>query len=180
MSDIMLDIETLGTDTKSVMLSIGACEFDQNRVVGHFERHIDITDSIRAGGKIDGRTILWWLGQSKEAQQALLDAKCVSLESALLDLSAAFDWEGKNVWCNGASFDFAILKSNFDFINKSLPWAYYSEMDMRTIKGILGKVKWRQIAVAPDLAHSALSDAIAQAKSLQRVDMLWERDQVAA
>lgn len=174
MSDIMLDIETLGTAPGSVILSIGAVQFDEFRVTKRFSVHIDVQDSVKNGGRIDALTVLWWLGQSKEAQQALLDAKCVSLEQALNDLTAAFDWAGKNVWCNGAAFDFPILKSNFEFLNKKAPWAYYNEMDMRTVKGILGKVMWRSIEVKPALAHDALADAEAQAKTLQAVPMLWK------
>ena len=163
MNKIMIDIETMGTSPGCVILSIGAVEFDDTKIVGEFHVHIDIEDAVKRGGHLDPRTVLWWLEQSKEAQNAILEAKSKFLEVALLELEAAFDWEGKEVWCNGAGFDFPILKAAHDMVGRKLPWAYYNEMDYRTLKNLAGKDLFESVRVRPTLAHDGLEDARAQA-----------------
>lgn len=169
MRDIMLDIETLGTTPGCVILSIGAVEFDDTTTYGKFSVHIDPIDAVRHGMHIDASTVMWWLDQSKEAQNALLNAEQVPLCYALLAFADTFDWKNSRVWCNGAAFDFPILGAAFKAANMKQPWAYYNEMDMRTIKGLVGKEAWKTHAVKPTIAHDGLADAIAQARTLQNV-----------
>ena len=49
MSNIMLDIETLGTRSTSVILSIGAVEFDKTSILRAFHKRIDIDSCLRQG-----------------------------------------------------------------------------------------------------------------------------------
>jgi DNA polymerase III epsilon subunit-like protein len=164
---IMLDIETLGTKPGCIILSIGAVEFTGTEITKTFHVNIDVEDSSKFDMHIDARTVLWWLGQSKEAQDAILQAQVFGLEQALCEFEAAFDWNDVQVWCNGAAFDFPILSHAFNAVGKKTPWKYYDEMDMRTVKGLVGKDMWKKLQVKAKLAHDALEDAIAQAKTLQ-------------
>lgn len=167
MSDIMLDIETLGTQPGCIVLSIGAVEFDNALILRTFHAFIDPRDSAEYGLHIDAGTVMWWLGQSKEAQDAIVKMPPNPLIGSLKAFSEAFEWGDKRVWCNGAAFDFPILAGIFKAAGLPIPWKYYNEMDLRTIKGLLGVTKWKAIQVKPALAHSALEDAVAQAKTVQ-------------
>lgn len=171
MRNIMLDLETMGTSPGCVILSIGAVEFTDH-IVGEFHAHIDVKSSTDAGLLLEAPTVMWWLGQSKEAQQSLLDADTVSLHDALEAFVDTFDWGNTRVWANGASFDFPIIKAAFEAVGGNIPWAYYNEMDHRTLKNLVGKDVYKKLQVKPNLAHDALSDARAQA--LTAIDiMAW-------
>ena len=169
MRNIMLDLETLGTNPGCVVLSIGAVEFDMNGIKGEFHAHIDLDSSIDAGLVMEPRTVMWWFDQSKEAQTALLEADTVSLGDALEALIDTFEWEDTRVWANGAGFDFPILKAAFDAVGINAPWTFYNEMDMRTMKNLVGKEVFDKLRVRPSIAHDALDDARAQALTLMNI-----------
>ena len=91
MRHLMLDLETLGTTPGCVVLSIGAVEFDLDGIKSEFRAHIDVDSSTALGLKVDARTVMWWLDQSKEAQNALLQADPFPIHGVLDALSDTFD-----------------------------------------------------------------------------------------
>lgn len=163
MTDVMIDIETLGVLPGCVILSIGATNGKDN-----FSVKIDVEDSVKRGLIIEPRTTIWWMGQSEEARK-LISEKGVDLESALKSFASSFDWKNSRVWCNGASFDFPILKAAFNAIGKELPWPYYNEMDFRTIKNFFDKRLFQELQVKPTVAHDGLQDARAQLATLDHL-----------
>ena len=48
-----------------------------------------------------------------------------------------------------------------------LPWAYYNTRDYRTLKNLVSRQTYDSLRVRPRVAHNALDDAIAQARTLQ-------------
>jgi hypothetical protein len=172
MNNVMLDLETLGVTPNSIILSIGAVEFDESNLGDVFHMGIDYEDQVKRDMHVDASTAMWWLGQDQAAQQALLKitAGALSLPVVLTKFAAAFkNWDKKRLWCNGASFDIPLLVAAHKKSNLIQPWRYSNEMDMRTIKGLFGKEAWKLHAEKPTVAHDGLADAIAQARSLQRV-----------
>lgn len=163
---IMIDIESLGTKPGCVVLSIGACEFSDKGVGKQFYASINPESCTQWGLSIEPRTVLWWFDQSQDARDFITKGKHVDLDIALSELKAAFKWKGKNVWCNGASFDFPILTAAHDAVGQSVPWEYWAGNDYRTIKNIVGRDVFDACKVAPTVAHNALADAVAQAETL--------------
>ncbi len=49
------------------------------------------------------------------------------------------------------------------------PWAYYNEMDHRTMKNLLGKTEMKKLTAKATLKHDALDDARTQALTLNNV-----------
>lgn len=176
MENIMIDTETLGTLPGCVILSIGAVEFDANGFGKEFEILIDPESCVEAGLKIDPRTVMWWMSQNDAARNSLLTGVKTPLNVALGQFAEAFDWQGKKVWCNGASFDFPILAAAYDAFNCETPWKYFDCMDYRTVKGLLSRKEVNDIEkkVAKKFkrcAHKALDDAKHQA--LMLTEMIW-------
>lgn len=170
MRHLMLDLETFGTRPGCVVLSIGAVEFDMSgRCHKRFHAHMETEPQVAAGLHIDPRTVDWWLDQSKEAQTQLLKSTRLHPTLVLNDLVQAFDWSDLRVWANGAGFDFPILKALFDAYDMQAPWAFYNEMDFRTLKVLIGKERFKLLQVHNDLKHDALADAIAQTGTLMNV-----------
>lgn len=166
MNNVMIDIETLGTAANSVILSIGAVSFDADGLLAdEFYSNINIDSCLDKGLAVEGRTILWWMGQSDEARAALgLNER--SLTGALVGLDSAFDWRDTLIWCNGLSFDLPILDTAYRACGMQAPWQYYNGRDYRTIKGELDRDVFKSLEVKPTVGHNALADAKAQALTL--------------
>lgn len=168
MQDVMIDIETLGREAGCVVLSIGATEFYKNGVGDGVNILIDVEESVTACGlKLEPATVLWWFTQSKEAQNAVINAQGREpLDDCLIRFNDFLHPGNKRVWCNGAAFDFPILKGLYKASGREPAWMYYNEMDFRTIKGLVGKDAMKQHQCKPTIAHDGLADAIAQAQTL--------------
>lgn len=167
MSDaIMIDIETLGTSKNSVILAIGAVQFNENGIVHKFYQTVDPTSCQDWGAVIDARTVMWWMEQSDAARKALTSAKTVPLDIALAELSAAFKWKGLDVWANGIDFDMVILEESYKMVGKPVPWPYWAKKDYRTLKKIAPQAIVDACEEKACVAHNALADAIAQAATL--------------
>ncbi|HAN6200867.1 TPA: exonuclease, partial [Escherichia coli] len=81
---LMIDLETMGTNTNAPIVVIGAVFFDpQTGEIGPvFYIVISLTDAMNTGAVPDGGTIEWWLKQSSEARAAILTDQ-VKLKDAL-------------------------------------------------------------------------------------------------
>ena len=168
MQSLMLDIETLGTKAGCIVLSIGAVEFDNDGLGKEFEVVIDVESAVKAGLVIEPRTVMWWMEQSDEARKKIT-APGVDLLTALGQFKDAFDWKGKQVWCNGANFDFPILEAAFGCFDAPTPWLFYNTNDYRTMKNLVGKKLVGDIQKAHGevfTKHGALDDAKSQALTL--------------
>lgn len=163
--NVMIDTETLGVFADSVIMSIGAVKF--NLETGTIEDDpfyvsISIDSNTVQGRRIQEDTLIWWLGQSAEAQAVFHEPKVI-LPDALEQLS---DWVGPDeyeVWSNGADFDIPLLAHAFHTNDMHAPWKFYNTRCFRTRKNAPGVPK---ATTKPKVAHNALSDAIAQAEHL--------------
>jgi len=171
-NNIMIDIETLGTGTNSVILSIGAVAFNEEGLGKEYHAHIDPQSCTDAGLQIDARTVMWWLTQDDAARKAITTGKQVPLIKALVDLKEAFNWKDVKVWCNGANFDFPILSNAYQALGGEAPWPYWAALDYRTIKNIVPTDVLKACKEQAGTAHDALSDAKAQALTLISL-MTW-------
>lgn len=162
---VMIDLETLGTRPGSVIVSIGAVVFDERGVQRDrsFEARIDIDSSLEAGLTVDGSTIEWWMRREPSAREVFrcqgdpLSAVLARFWTWLDNIPEAELY----VWGNGASFDLALLAEAFRRARyPKLPWRFTNERCYRTLKALHLEI----VAVKPEVAHNALSDAIAQAE----------------
>lgn len=162
MINIMLDLETLGTDPDAAILSIGACKFDLDGVYDVFHTVID-PSSVK--GSIDVPTVMWWMKQSDEARQALTDAdETIDRMVALADFS---QWIGSRddvlMWGNGSPFDNVILRSAYDSYKMLPPWNWWNDRCYRTVKSLHRDVPMPE---REGVHHNAMDDAVNQAEHL--------------
>ena len=169
MNHVMIDLETFGTRSNSVIVSIGAVEFDPYSMdLGRtFHDAIDIKSALNHGLKMDASTLLWWLEQSDEARKALVSkARAASSMGSTLIAFRTFLPPDALVWGNGADFDLALLQQAYEACSMEKPWKYNASRCYRTMRSEFGI---EMDYVKPTLAHDALADAIAQAKTLQNI-----------
>ena len=142
-NNIMLDLETMGTDSDAAIIAIGAVRFDKS-VSDSFYQVVDLQSSLDAGLTMSADSILWWLKQGDEARQAIT-VKGVSLRSALLNFKK---WAGKDalIWGNGATFDNVILANAYDKSKVERPWHYSANRCYRTLKSFYPNVEFQHVA----------------------------------
>lgn len=169
--DLMVDIETMGSNPNSPVLSIGAVIFDPNgndtinSIAPNrmFYRVLDFTHQLTKYGRVpDASTIYWWLKQSSEARKAL-EIGVVPFETGLSDF-ARFAKPTENVWGYGTDFDAVILNSAFMSANLTFPFGYRSRRCARTIMAEIKTDPIERVGVH----HNALDDAIYQVLSVQK------------
>ncbi|EMU64011.1 exonuclease family protein [Escherichia coli MP021552.11] len=168
---LMIDLETMGTNTNAPIVVIGAVFFDpQTGEIGPvFYIVISLTDAMNTGAVPDGGTIEWWLKQSSEARAAILTDQ-VKLKDALSRfrefINEYSDEKLVQVWGNGATFDNAILRTSYERLDIPCPWRYYNDRDVRTIVELGKTIDFDARTVIPfeGVRHNALDDARHQAK----------------
>lgn len=159
----MVDIETLGSRPGAVIASIGAVVFTEKDVVSEFECNVSITSAQAKGLKFDADTILWWMMQSKAAQEATFTVRAASITDAL-DGLAHYAEQNRVVdyWSHGATFDLVLL-NEAALITGATPMVrdFRRARDTRTLYEITG-VNPRTF-MGTGTAHNAVDDARAQA-----------------
>ncbi|MEI7408160.1 3'-5' exonuclease [Pectobacterium aroidearum] len=170
MNNVMIDIETLGKKANAPIGSIGAVFFNpQTGELGEkFYCRVDFENDMLSGAVPDGETIKWWLRQSSDARAELVSDDATPIWGVISQFS---DWLTDNaeslktlkVWANSPSFDCTILKSAFERTDIDIPWNYWNERDVRTMKGIAFSLWGCTPAIElVGAIHNALHDAINQ------------------
>jgi hypothetical protein len=186
--ECVLDIETLGTNAKAPIISIGAILFDprQTNTFAQLRERayyagVNIENAVDVCGaeNISGGTITWWLQQSEAAIKRLVTGDTLSLDRALSGLwrytharvDSQPEWLRKmpvptRVWAKSPSFDMTIIRSACEKLKILVPFHFSSERDVRTSE----ELAWPDGDIPKfneGVAHDAADDAVAQALSVQ-------------
>lgn len=170
----MIDLETLGTAANAPVVAIGAVFFDPDtgKLGPTFDGTIDVEDALRYG-IMSGSTFKWWMSQSDAARQKVVRGRDKA-ERVFEDFWHFVVQKGDNVqpWGNGASFDITILDYAFPrILNKPAPWKFWNVRDVRTVKELATGIVEFDSSVKSGVAHTALDDAVSQAKW---VSVCWQ------
>lgn len=169
MKHVMLDLETLGTTSDAVIMSIGAVKFDleSDRIDdAGFYASVSVESNLDLRRVINESTLMWWLKQEPAAQAVFHEPK-QTLEQSLCELSDWFDRDDYEIWANGASFDTPMVEHAFRQIKMDAPWRYNASRCFRTYKA-LPFAKGVSVPFT-GTKHNALHDAIHQARTLQAI-----------
>lgn len=165
---VMLDLETWGTGNDALIVSIGACKFNDTDILDRFHVAVDPTTGKAFGREIDASTMLWWLDPAREeARRSWLELERVDLGTALYGFAT---WlftspEVVALWGNGSTFDNVILRSAFAACGVVYPVQFWQDQCYRTMKYRAPEVE----LVREGVHHNALDDAISQARHLQAI-----------
>jgi hypothetical protein len=159
---VMVDIETVGLDTGSAIVEIGAVVFDYRDLGDTFHRSVSLTSSQEHGLTVDADTVEWWLGENPEvAPEVLVGGD--DLERALAQFGTWLrEADADEVWANSPAFDLEQLEYAAEQVGIEMPWAFYEERDLRTLKAVPHGVDTDDIE-HEGTEHTALNDAIHQA-----------------
>jgi hypothetical protein len=165
---LMIDLETLSTDPRAVVLSVGAVLFDRDKVYSDFYREVEVDSQIRDGRHVMASTLAWWIDQGDNAKRVFTDTgdkRPLGIVLQELNLYVANHAPTIQVWANGASFDLPILATAYNDAQLAAPWRFYNERCYRTLKNMFPTPR-RAIS---GTAHNARDDALAQALHLQEI-----------
>lgn len=152
---VMIDIETLGTSTDCIVLSVGAVYFDENGLGEEIYQVFDTSSQFKKGRKIDPQTLSWWSHQMTPMPLKVDPNESVPYH--LLRLMG-FIREGTKVWALGPTFDMVILESLFKDFDLQAPWKFWNVRDVRTVVELFPECR-KTIN-----NHNALDDAKNQAE----------------
>ncbi len=171
--NLMIDTETAGIGADGALMSIGAVWFDYRtgELGPTFEQTIHLATSVRDGGVIEPGTFLFWLGQDQKARDAVRfggrDIRVVLQEFS--------DWIAETCrhedvipWANSPSFDLMKISRACERIGMKTPWYWNKERCFRTVRNMYPKVEYNPEDKG-DSAHTALADAIFQARHMMKI-----------
>lgn len=172
--NFMVDIETIGTTPGAAVLSIGACEFDDERysreTPSHFNPfyvNINLLDSLFSGFRVEPETVNWWMHNSKESRLALVLEPLLTVRDALVEFNKYLPSRNDDyhLWAKGPDFDLVMLAEVYKQLEMKHPWSFRNSRDVRTICWAGG------VPPEPSLKlvqHNALHDAQEQADDVAR------------
>lgn len=161
---VMIDIETLGNTSASAIISIGAVRFDidTGEIGDKFHLKVSLDSSVNLGLKMNPSTVLWWLEQTKEAQDKMFknpdNVPIVPISQALLSLQAFISKEDI-VWGNSARFDLGILGDAYNLTTLRIPWNFRNERCLRTLVAFAPHIKeeWERSGISHDAQDDCLN-----------------------
>jgi len=153
MSNIMLDIETLGT----VITQIGAVYFDwTGKTRETFLINIDIKSCLEKGLEIRYQELKFWLDNKSKISW---DKNTIPLTNAMEELTAFCNLDEKScIWSH--YYDLEIIDIACQKLRRSLPFHYSRWKDIRTLVFLAGFKRVRD-DVDPK-THNALDDCFYQ------------------
>lgn len=171
-TQLMVDLETLGTNTDCPVISIGATWFClETKTIGDtFYAIFDVADQIDTRTRFaDASTFKWWLSQGNSAKAVFKDNPLptkVVLEKFREWIMVHVGSKSKTTkkcfpWGNSNSFDLVIMESLFKDYGVTCPWIYYNQRDLRTFRDLIANgAKVEKLGTD----HNALDDCISQIK----------------
>ena len=172
MKDIMLDIETLGMDSNSLVVSISAVAFDlkSNKIGDKFEIGLKKDEQLEKGAVVDQDSLRWWDKQSDDAKAML---KMLDKHNIKFALETFNKWicdysensEKVNLWGNGASFDNVIINNLYKRHDIEFVVPYWCNRDVRTLV-YLANIDPREYEFL-GTKHHGISDCLHQIRYCQ-------------
>jgi|JI10StandDraft_1071094.scaffolds.fasta_scaffold492163_2 hypothetical protein len=176
-TDVVVDIETLGTQPGCPIIQIGYCGFDA--CDASFTPLISAAyriplSAIQGKDKINGDTLDWWFNQSANAVAELISgagALSATKPSEVSMLTAfaqdiAQHVQRANLWGNSHSFDLVLIEAALARHGMEKHWNFRNERCYRTLKE---ELYWVKADPFIGTKHTALHDSYNEAAHLHKL-----------
>lgn len=173
MTDVMLDLETLGLKNNAVVLSFAAVAFklyeEQPEIHNRKTWVLNLRSQFAKGRTTSDSTLQFWRDQPSAARAHWERGTPMSVELALQQLGDFFPLGGNHiVWANGIVFDIGIIESLYHDFDVDVPWRYNAPRDMRTLYRTFKEARTRPPSAKEGIAHHPEDDCVNQ------IWTLWE------
>ena len=163
----MLDLETLGTGSNSVVISVGLIAFNisTGEILADIDIGLNLNQQIKTGGVIDGDTLEFHFAQAPDSIQKMAQRKALDVKEGLNLISNFIEANNLTaIWGNGATFDNVILRNLYARHLKVFPLEFWTDRDVRTAVDIYN-IDTRDVHFE-GIKHYCLDDARHQIKLL--------------
>ena len=173
--DVMIDLETLGTSSNTMILTIAAVVFDPltGKTGDKFYEKIDIDSYKKYKGEFtfDASTLLWWMTVAPESarKEAFTNnnRKDIAIVMENFKLWCENIKRPIKIWSHGSSFDVVIVSYTMNILNLQIPWKFWDIRDTRTIYD-LAEISLKNVPKCSEYpAHHALGDCFQQIEALR-------------
>lgn len=162
---VMIDLETMSTESNAAICSIGAVKFSiQEGVLDTFYCTVDAADCKMNGLHISAETVRWWSKQPKSVLEELRK-NTIPLRDALTKFSIWYGHEQYPTWGCGSDFDNVILENAYKAVGMVRPWHAWKNRCYRTIREVIKLPE----AERQGTYHNALDDALHQTHHLLKI-----------
>jgi hypothetical protein len=165
---VMIDIETLSTETDAAIIAVGAVEFDLEQIL---QERLWLLDPRLTPGRRDHSTLRWWQEQNAETAQRMWAGNVTPWDFAQDFTEWTFPFRDDHwVWAGPSTFDLSILETFFrQHIGLDYPLNWRNHRDLTTISRVAEQlgIDYSGEAFPGFIPHDALSDAIKQARRTQ-------------
>lgn len=163
----MIDLETLGTGSNSVVVSVGLVAFNisTGEILAELDIGLNLNQQIKTGGVIDGDTLEFHFAQAPDSIQKMAQRKVLDVKEGLELISNFIKANNlTTIWGNGATFDNVILRNLYARHLKVFPLGFWTDRDLRTAVDIYNI----DVGAVPfvGIRHYCLDDARHQVKIL--------------
>lgn len=186
----MLDFETLGSGTDTIVVSLGAAYFNKTGIKAEKLFLFDIHSQQMAGRSFTASTLEWWMRQKEGARDVFDKEKTPGDRLTLKDFFVQFEkvsaealaleeeaWDQFKPWGNGANFDISILEDMYrrhhENRDQGIPWKFWNVFCFRTFNALTDCKRY--LARPHGTHHSALDDARYQAECVVN---FWKRAKI--
>ena len=163
----MIDLETLGTGSNSVVVSAGLIAFNisTGEILAELDIGLNLNQQIKTGGVIDGDTLEFHFAQAPDSIQKMAQRKVLDVKEGLELISNFIKANNiTTLWGNGATFDNVILRNLYARHLKVFPLGLWTDRDLRTAVDIYN-IDTRTVPFE-GIKHYCLDDARHQVKLL--------------
>jgi hypothetical protein len=176
-TDVVVDIETLGTQPGCPIIQIGLCGFnvyDASFTPLISEAYRIPLSAIQGKDKISGDTLEWWFQQSSGAVAEMVSGAsglCATKPTEVSMLIAfaqeiAPHIQQANLWGNSHSFDLVLIEAALARHGMEKPWSFRNERCYRTLRE---ELYWVKADPFIGTKHTALHDAYNEAAHLHKL-----------
>ena len=140
---LMLDLETLGDKSFSIIVSLGAVVFNiyTAEIINIFYTPIDIDSSLKFGFRPTGSTLKWWMNQNETARKKIT-APGLPINEAISQFDNFYKENNVNyIWGNSAKFDIGLICDAYERVGMNIPWQFRNEMCYRTLNNLFPEIK---------------------------------------
>lgn len=175
--DIMLDIETLGTDPGAPILQIGAKAFNRlcssdDWMAMYFDEYVDMQSCFDLGlTEVTAGALEFWFQQDQDmAQKALFNRNARDITEVLVDLNMWAEQLANDAelrwWAKGPDFDNVLIEHAAHLAGEDVPWRYNKKRCVRTLQDVADwpDERLRHLSWFWEPDHDALADCEQQIK----------------
>ncbi|MEL7445578.1 MAG: 3'-5' exonuclease [Pseudomonadota bacterium] len=157
MSDLMIDIETMGTGHNAAMIQLAGVFFDRatGQLGEEFCENISLESCLAEGFEKDASTEQWWSEQNPDVLAQITKNPLPARDAIGLYSDFVGRGKGLSVWSH-ATFDFVIVQNYLKaFGARTMP--YRGARDIRTLVDLSG-IDLDQYDWKSGKTHNALDD----------------------